>query len=167
MRCQATANLQHKCSPNFHFVLSHLFLPITLVTSCFQYLHQLQGQSILPWQKQVTSVCCCCFLMFCVLPFQPWLLHTTYEHQETQRVLEKRSLSPGARIFQCILIHKSFLLAISSEKLACSLFQQHVSTGLMNISWKPPCEKAKFYLSREQHWWGMDEWRYLQRDLWI
>lgn len=47
-----------------------------LSVSCFQYLHQLQGHSILPWQKQVKSVCCC-FLMFCVPPFQPWLLHTT------------------------------------------------------------------------------------------
>lgn len=50
---------------------AHVFPPITLVTSSSQSLQQLRGHSILPWQGQVTSVCCCCFLMSSVSPFQP------------------------------------------------------------------------------------------------
>lgn len=97
-------------------------------------------------------------------------MQTTCEHHGAQRILEaveKRSPSPASRIFQCILIDKSFLLAIASEKLVYPPFPQYISTTLTNTSWQTPCEKAKYYPSRVQHRWGMEELRYPRRDLWI
>ena len=33
--CQATTALQHNCAPSFHLILTHLFLPVTLVYLLF------------------------------------------------------------------------------------------------------------------------------------
>lgn len=71
-------------------------------------------------------------------PFQPLIMYMSYE-QRAQGILEamgKSSPPPAPRIFQCILRDKSFLLAISSEKLVYPPFPPYIinETTLMNIS---------------------------------
>lgn len=65
------------------------------------------------------------------------------EHGGFLEAVEKRSPPPAARIFQCILIDKSFLLAISSEKLVYPPFPQYISTALMNIFWQTSTWESK------------------------
>jgi len=69
MCCQATTDLQHNCAPSFHLILTHLLLPVALVTPCLPSLQDLKGRSALPCQGQVMSVCCS-FLMSFASPFQ-------------------------------------------------------------------------------------------------
>lgn len=106
-------------------------------TSCCQSLQQPRGHSILPWQGQVMSGCCC-FLMSSFLLSSPWIMHMSYE-QRAQGILgavEKSSPPLAARIFQCILREKSFLLAISSVKLVYPPFPPYLinETALMDVS---------------------------------
>lgn len=68
----------------------------------------------------------------------PWIMEMSYE-QRARGILkatEKCSPPPALRIFQFILRHKSFLLAISSEKLVYPPFPLYIinETALMNTS---------------------------------
>lgn len=131
----------HSCSqnmlPSSHLFLIQLFLPITPVppisifATVTRPLHpSLAGVSHV-WLLPLPDVF--------IPPFQPLIMYMSYE-QRAQGILEtmgKGSPPPAPRIFQCILRDKSFLLAISSEKLVYPPFPPYIinETTLMNISW--------------------------------
>lgn len=132
--------------PSFHLIFAELFLPISPGPPVFSPCNSHKATPSFPGRDRSCLAAAASWGLQLLLS-SPWIMHMSYE-QQAQGILEamEKSSPPPARTFEWILREKSFLLAISSEKLVYPPFPPYIinETAVMNISWQPPWEKAKY-----------------------